>query len=426
MTSETPPIDASPTKELFIDILTRDIGIKDCILDLLDNSIHNAIVSNKIDITKIFEGKQSKKNLSRISIDIKLDKKKFEIDDNCGGISIDDAANEVFRFGKEKYKQEGKGLGVYGIGMKRAFFKLGKEASLFSKTKNEELGVIIKVNEWLKKKDWTLEFDYADKLDKLAPIDERGTTINVDQLNDLVKKKFSSPMFQYELIEEISKTYALFIEYLGIKITVNKQKVKPSIPTFAKITTTKKRSKLHDVDILIIAGVTPKSDSTPHGWYVYCNGRMIMSADQSEKTGWSEGNAWHPKYNHFLGLVFFSSNKVEKLPWNTAKEGVEFEHPVYQNALGLMRTYGKTVKKYLADSYKSDEIESIPQREVLEKARDISFKEVAKSRDSQFAPKIPKSSETSDVPINFKRPRVQIERIKKSIGCIPSKHMRQN
>ena len=32
-----------PTKKLFIDVLTRDISIRDCILDLLDNSVDSYV-----------------------------------------------------------------------------------------------------------------------------------------------------------------------------------------------------------------------------------------------------------------------------------------------------------------------------------------------------------------------------------------------
>ena len=32
-------VNFQPTKRLFIDILTRDISIHDCILDLLDNAV---------------------------------------------------------------------------------------------------------------------------------------------------------------------------------------------------------------------------------------------------------------------------------------------------------------------------------------------------------------------------------------------------
>jgi len=32
-------IEAIPTKRLFIDILTRDISVRACILDLIDNSV---------------------------------------------------------------------------------------------------------------------------------------------------------------------------------------------------------------------------------------------------------------------------------------------------------------------------------------------------------------------------------------------------
>ena len=34
--------DASPTKEFFVNMITRDISLQDCILDLLDNSVDGA------------------------------------------------------------------------------------------------------------------------------------------------------------------------------------------------------------------------------------------------------------------------------------------------------------------------------------------------------------------------------------------------
>ena len=37
-----------PTKRLFVDILTKDISIHDCILDLLDNSV-DSYISNDIE-----------------------------------------------------------------------------------------------------------------------------------------------------------------------------------------------------------------------------------------------------------------------------------------------------------------------------------------------------------------------------------------
>ena len=413
--SEEKTIDASPTKELFINILTRDIGIKECILDLLDNSIHNTIISNKMDVTKIFEGKEKRKSLSGTYIDITFDSDKFEIDDNCGGISIEDAEKEVFRFGRVEHMPTGKGLGVYGIGMKRAFFKLGREISLFSKTAREELGVIIDVDKWLKEKDkWSYEFDYADKLKKQAPKPERGVTINITRLQKNVKKKFETPFFVSDLVDQISETYALFID-LGLSITVNKKKVPISLPKFAEITQQRTHSEFNDVNISMMIGITPKTDRSPRGWYIFCNGRMVIGADKTYITGWGDKAEWNPKYNHFLGYLFLTSNKVENLPWNTAKEGIEFESPVYQHALGQMRAYGKPVRKYLADSYSSLDIESIPERELLESASSTSIKTVAKRNKTQFRPNIPKSVDTGSVNILYKRPKEQVEIIKKSI-----------
>lgn len=36
-------VHAEPQKEFFIDMLTKDISVPECILDLIDNSIHNLI-----------------------------------------------------------------------------------------------------------------------------------------------------------------------------------------------------------------------------------------------------------------------------------------------------------------------------------------------------------------------------------------------
>ena len=153
-------IDASPTKEFFIDMLTRDITLTQCILDLVDNSIHNVIRSTNLDVTQILTGKARTRSIQHAKIAITLDKTHFRIEDTCGGISIADAQNEVFRFGKPTPDRRLKGLGVYGIGMKRALFKIGCKITVQSRTSKEKQGfaVDIDVREWTNSKEWTFEF----------------------------------------------------------------------------------------------------------------------------------------------------------------------------------------------------------------------------------------------------------------------------
>ena len=73
-----------PTKNLFINVLTRDIPLKDCILDLLDNSV-DSYVRNEITDTR--------------GISLAISPNSFEIVDSCGGVSKHDLLQEVFRFG---------------------------------------------------------------------------------------------------------------------------------------------------------------------------------------------------------------------------------------------------------------------------------------------------------------------------------------
>ena len=80
-------IQGNPTKAFFIEMITRDISIKDAILDLLDNSIDgaNAIKPNS------YKG---------LYIDITINGKEFVVKDNCGGFSLEIAKRYAFRFGR--------------------------------------------------------------------------------------------------------------------------------------------------------------------------------------------------------------------------------------------------------------------------------------------------------------------------------------
>ena len=81
-------INAMPTKELFIDMLTRDIGLIPAIVDLVDNCADGA---RRLQGDGGFKGLWAR---------IEISKEKFRISDNCGGISIDTARKYAFRFGR--------------------------------------------------------------------------------------------------------------------------------------------------------------------------------------------------------------------------------------------------------------------------------------------------------------------------------------
>src|SRR5216683_8239292 len=116
-------IDAMPTKELFIDMLTRDIALCPAIIDLVDNCADGA---------KRLHGEGPFRNLwARVEIS----PEEFRISDNCGGIPVDVARRYAFRFGRPPGTPCVKhSVGQFGVGMKRAIFKMGRKFRIESAT----------------------------------------------------------------------------------------------------------------------------------------------------------------------------------------------------------------------------------------------------------------------------------------------------
>lgn len=420
---KTPPrgqlIDASPTKAFFIDMLTRDIGLIECTLDLIDNSIHNVIRATQLDVSEIAVGKAPARRLHGRKIAVQLSRNGFEISDTCGGITREEAQNEVFRIGKPIPARKQKGLGVYGIGMKRALFKLGNMISVESRTRQERFAVDIDVEQWKQDDEWSFRFRDPPRLKHNRALQQHGTVITVNELREDTHRHFSTQVFGDQLLRKISTTYALFLKQ-GITITVNGRSARPDLPEFAdskRIRQTRKRDRYNGVDILLLLGVTPRADRLPRGWYVFCNGRMVLEADRTRLTGWSNGSTWNPKFNHFLGWALFSSSNVSALPWRTTKDGVAFESPVYQYALGQMRILARPVQRYLNNMYPGEPEEAVAEREVLEKAKGVSTLSVARRfRDTLFHIDVPPRKSTEEVNILYKRSRRDVRRIGESLG----------
>jgi hypothetical protein len=83
------------------------------------------------------------------------------------------------------------------------------------------------------------------------------------------------------------------------------------------------------VSVRLYAGVA-RSDPQEAGWYVYCNGRQILGADQTSVTGWGWNTEktipkYHNRFPMFRGYAFFESDDASILPWTTTKTGVDHD-----------------------------------------------------------------------------------------------------
>lgn len=114
--------------------------------------------------------------------------------------------------------------------------------------------------------------------------------------------------------------------------------------------------ELNSVSCGVIAGIRIP-DGKFHiadraGWYVFCNGRAVAFADKTALTGWGPLlPTFQPKHRPFLGLVFFTSDDPESLPWTTTKSSINEESAVWQHALRVMQSVGRQITSFLDKRY---------------------------------------------------------------------------
>lgn len=253
-------------------------------------------------------------------------------------------------------------IGVYGIGMKRAIFKLGKSIAIRSTYKKgraqESFSVPIDVDEWLTRKD---EKDWDFKIFSADALPEPGVQIAVSELNADTKASFGDPGFEKHLRRMLSRDYTLHLHH-GLHLALNK---KPVIGWPIELRESEQfepiRLSYEDeagVHVEILAGMASPPPETndaddaenddPYGWYVACNGRIVLGADKTSVSGWGTDGwqVWHGQYNGFIGMVFFTSADAEALPLTTTKRSVDTLSGVYRRAQSRMRAAAQQWIKY--------------------------------------------------------------------------------
>lgn len=342
-------IEGNPTKELFVHILTRDLSIEDAINDLIDNCIDGA---KRLRVGGNYKG---------LFVDIKIDKNKFIISDNCGGIPVDLARQYAFRFGRPSNMDDTEySIGQFGVGMKRAIFKLGTSFNVESKTKNSEFEVLVDIDDWLTKKDsegnddWSFEFkDF--KTDAIKNKEANtGTSIEISPLRENLKKYISTKSFIDGLKDIIENKHMQNI-YDGITIKVNGDTLKSKRPEFIVSDLIKvaqwEKTYENGVQVTLYAGIGDDI-LEDGGWYIFCNDRLLLGPEQTALSGWTgKGGGgvanYHQQYCRFRGLAYFKAENAKDLPWNTSKNNIDASSPIFLNTRAQMIELMKPIHKFL-------------------------------------------------------------------------------
>ena len=340
---------AMPTKQFFVSMLTRDISLADAILDLVDNCLDGAL--------RIAGG--AAVDYSKHFVKITLAEEQFAIEDNCGGIPREVAKNYAFKMGREPdddRDSENETIGMYGVGMKRAIFKMGRDALVRTRHVDDAFEVPISAG-WLDNKDW--EPLPLNDSDAKSALPEPGTQIWVGSLYAGVAKHFTNGAFRNDLRTAVAEHFTMFLQR-GLKIFVNEELVEPVrvevlVSEQAEGPAPYVFQKSIDGVLVSITvglntgrGMASDDDETPDferersaataGWTVFCNDRAVIVGDKGRLTGWGDGiPMYHYQFSVITGIVEFRSNLAEKLPVTTTKRALDTSSDVWLEALVKMK-----------------------------------------------------------------------------------------
>ena len=426
---------AIPTKRFFVSMLTRDISLEDAILDLLDNCLDGALRSANGDAVEY----------SKFSVSINLDAKGFKIIDNCGGIPRDVAKNYAFKMGRDPddtRDSDSETIGMYGVGMKRAIFKMGNNAIVYT-SHNEDLYQVKIKPEWLENKNWEpLPIISCDAIEGLA---SSGTIIEVNDLYSGVSRHFQNQSFVNDLSKAISEHFSTFLQQ-GLVVKVNGNDIKP---VFVEVLASSDegapapyvfKKEVDGVWISIVVGLNTgrrfdddddvdferDRSATTAGWTVFCNDRAVIVGDKTRLTGWGDGiPMYHGQFSVITGIVEFRSSLADRLPITTTKRALDTSSDVWLEARTKMREglriwinytnqWKNNPRSDQSQYWESSQPTSLKQAVEIVENRDVTKKSdgaIEYNPSKKKVLPIPESKKPSSRKIVFSRPAEEIKEV---------------
>jgi len=387
-------------------------------LDLIDNSIDSHLVRRKIEIAPLIFGNH-RGTRSRGSIKVRCSEDKIQVSDDCGGIDYQDALTNVFCFGHDPDIDKSKKLGAYGIGLKRAMFKMGEQIDIRSQTTKNGFEVSLNVPKWAEKQDdWTIPI----KETKAAKNDaEAGTEITITDLRKEVKMRIKDGSLLNRLYKDVAQTYSIFLHKCA-EVSVNGDTIEPDpIPIGGSDDLEPAQDSFteNDVKVTLVAAIAPPGQRTTEkaGWYILCNGRVVVPADKTDLTAWGTGiPLFHNKFTRFIGLALFESNDTLKLPWTTTKRWVNRESAIFQHARNRMASMTRPITNFLNNLYPPDPAEKTEYREMLSSVKRVELGAVAKQPSSVFKVKNIPTRLSPDVRVVYTVSPRAMEKVRKCIN----------
>ena len=268
---------------------------------------------------------------------------------------------------------------------------------------------------------------------KGEPLETEGTTVTVTDLHAGDKAEFALDHFHSALSRAIRDAHIDSLEN-GLAITYNGTPLlheplemlessgfEPAHVS-EEINGAESSGDAEPVKVKVYAGLG-RSDPQHAGWNVFCNGRLVLGADQTEVTGWGEGNGrtipkYHNQFARFRGYVFFDCDDAARVPWNTTKSGVDRDSTIYRavrlRMIGLMRPVINFLNQLDKENDNPDDHK--PLQDAVSNMESVPLREVATREKFEYTRPAPRIKLPKRGRIQYDKKVEQINVVKKSLG----------
>lgn len=333
------------------EILLKDTTTLEALFELIDNSIDAArevILErdeqflDKYGLPERYDG---------LWIRLETHENRVSIIDNCSGIGEGRFRDEILVIGRRSDHKFG--IGQFGIGLKRALYRLGTRYALHSDT-----GITAQS---------MLADDYR-LLRPELPIHGRlrqskgsvETSIRIRGLRGDVRYQVAPGSWIDTLPDEISRRYGIYLKK-GLSISLNGiplNKFGPELRKAGKVQLLTKSLRAADgVMVYVESGMHAdyvlKNEkgwhqrknnplTSQYGWYFVCNDRIVEIATHKRELGWTKG--WHQEYYGFVGWVRFVAADTALLPWDTKKSSINPHSSVFLSIAAQLQDFAEEFK----------------------------------------------------------------------------------
>lgn len=274
-------------------------------------------------------GKTGKNNPLTVSVDIELDQQSIRIEDNGGGVALEDLAVLVRPGGTTGSGSEEQ-IGIFGVGSKRSVVFLGQHIQIITRVPKGKTHLVEYDDAWLADQNWHLTYY------EVQDIPAGTTVVEVSKLRTKIEQSDLEA-----LREHLSATYALILQDGRFKLRLNDGDVEPLLfdnwafppdysprrfsgPIFAE---------QDRIQLNAIAGLVNEEGSIAgeYGVYFYCNDRLISRALKTPDVGFVRGLAGAPhNVVSIVRVLVFLRGPAHWMPWNSSKSGINVSHRVFK------------------------------------------------------------------------------------------------